>query len=79
MAMKYDKNNPLRGFYFYPVLSGAYLVHYQSDYDSRVGRHYEARIEDMTIIDATRNAQNVKKCDVDHLRRLVKAGRCVKY
>lgn len=77
--MKYDKNNPLQGFHFYPIASGAYLVHYQSDYDSRVGRHYEARIEDMTIIDATKNAQDVKKCDVDHLRRLVKAGRCVKY
>lgn len=77
--MKYDKTRPLEGFHFYKVSSGAYLVHYQSDYDSRVGRHYEARIEDMTIIDATKNAQDVKKCDVDRLRRLVKAGRCVKY
>lgn len=77
--MRYDKNYPLQGFHFYPISSGAYLVHYQSDYDSRVGRHYEARIEDMTIIDATKNASVVKKADVDHLRRLVKAGRCVKY
>lgn len=79
MTMKYDKNNPLRGFFFQKVSSGAYRVTYESDYDFKVGRFYKAIIEDMTLIDATKHAINVRKRDVDALRRAVKAGKCVRY
>lgn len=77
--MKYDKNNPLRGFSFRKVGSGAYEVMYESDYDFKVGRYYVNYITDMTIIDATKNAEYPKKKDVDWLRKLVKRGKIKHY
>lgn len=70
--MKYNSIYPLEGFTFRKVSSGAYQVTYESDYDRKVGRYWTARIEDMTIIDATRNADTPKRKDVDRLRYLVK-------
>lgn len=70
--MAYNKNYPLEGFTFRKVSSGAYKVTYESDYDRKIGRYWTARIEDMTIIDATKNSENPKRCDVEQLRRMVK-------
>lgn len=70
--MKYNRINPLEGFTFRLVSSGAYQVTYESDYDCRIGRYWTCRIEDMTIIDATKNAESPKRKDVEHLRRMVK-------
>lgn len=72
--MKYNKNYPLAGFTFRPAGFGAYLVTYESDYDRKMGRYWQNRIEDMTVIDATRNADEPKRKDVDTLRRMVKRG-----
>ena len=77
--MKYDKNYPLEGFFFRKVSSGAYQVDFYSHYDRKVMRYWTNRIEDMTIIDATKNAEYPKRKDVELLRRLVKRGRCVHY
>ena len=70
--MKYNRIYPLYGFTFRKVSSGAYQVTYESDYDRTIGRYWTARIEDMTIIDATRNTDEPKRKDVDCLRYLVK-------
>lgn len=64
----------LYGFTFKKVSSGAYLVTYQSDYDFKIGREWKAIINDMTLIDATKNNDNLKQKDVDVLRRAVKRG-----
>lgn len=70
--MKYNRIYPLEGFTFRKVSSGAYQVTYESDYDRKVGRYWTARIEDMTVIDATRNCDEPMRKDVEHLRYLVK-------
>lgn len=70
--MKKNSIYPLEGFTFRKVSSGAYQVTYESDYDRKVGRYWTACIEDMTIIDETRNADAPKRKDVEHLRYLVK-------
>lgn len=72
--MKYDKTNPLKGFKFKQTAYGQYIVTYQSDTDLSHKRFWMNRITDMTLIDATKNAVNVKKRDVDTLRRIVKNG-----
>lgn len=77
--MKYDKNYPLRGFTFHCIGAGLYRVSYESDYDFRVGRYWSAVISDMTLIDATKNAVDVKRRDVDALRRAVKRAGLVTY
>ena len=70
--MKYDCVYPLKGFSFCKVSAGAYIVTYESDYDRKVGRYWKARIEDMTVIDATKNCDQPKRKDVYCLRRIVK-------
>lgn len=75
--MIYDKHYPLWGFRFEKVSSGAYRVHFASDYDKKVGRYWVTRIEDMTLIDATLHAEQPKRKDVEHLRRMVKKGKLV--
>lgn len=70
--MAYNKKYPLEGFRFRLVSSGAYKVTYESDYDRKIGRYWSAIITDMTIIDATKNAENPKRKDVERLRYLVK-------
>lgn len=77
--MKYNRINPLEGFTFRKVLSGAYIVTYESDYDRKVGRYWQNRIQDMTVIDATRNADEPKRRDVELLCRIVKRGTIKKY
>lgn len=77
--MKYNSIFPLEGFNFQPVSPGVYLVIYESDYDRRLRRYWSARIEDMTIIDATKNANSPKIKDVVCLRRMVKSGTLHKY
>ena len=72
--MKYNRIYPLEGFTFRKVSSGAYIVTYESDYDRKVGRYWQNRIEDMTVIDATKNADEPKRKDVELLRRIVKRG-----
>ena len=68
----------LRGFEFHKVSSGQYRVTYESDYDFKVGRYYEAFINDMTIIDATKNCESPKACDIAMLKRIVKSGKLIK-
>ena len=77
--MKYNRIYPLEGFTFRKVSSGAYQVTYESDYDRKVGRYWTARVEDMGIIDATKNADEPRRRDVEHLRRMVKRFGSVKY
>ena len=76
--MTYNRNYPLDGFRFKKVSSGAYEVVYSSDYDNKVSRCWIARIEDMTLIDATLNTDEPKRKDVDRLRYVVKRGTCRK-
>ena len=66
----------LQGFTFKKVSFGCYWVFYQSDYDLRIGRYYVNEINDMTIIDATKNCDEPLRKDIMRLKRLVKAGRC---
>lgn len=77
--MKYNSIYPLEGFTFRKVSSGAYQVSFESDYDRKVGRYWTNRIEDMTIIDATKNCDQPRRKDVDLLRRIVKRGTMKKY
>ena len=70
--MKYNRIYPLEGFTFRKVSSGAYQVTYESQYDRKVGRYWTATINEMPLIDATRNADAPLRKDVDRLRRLVK-------
>ena len=75
--MKFDKNNPLRGFSFKFKSYGRYRVTYESDFDLMKGRYYVNDITDMTLIDATKNADFPKREDIDQLRRLVKRGKLI--
>lgn len=77
--MKYNSIFPLEGFTFQPVSPGAYIVNYASDNDRRLRRYWSSRIEDMTIIDATKNATSPKRKDVACLRSMVKSGTLHKY
>lgn len=62
------KTNDLRKFAFKKVSCGAYRVTYTTDR----GDYYDARIEDMTLIDDTLYAGNAKVSDIESLRDAVK-------
>ena len=60
-------------FTFRHVSSGAYVVTYDSWNDFLRHRYWSARIEDMTLIDATKNCAYPKKKDLERLKRVVKS------
>lgn len=62
------KANDLSQFAFRHISSGAYAV----TYTTKRGDFWIARIEDMTLIDATKNAEWVKYADIIALRDAVK-------
>lgn len=68
------KANDLHNFSFIKVSSGCYKVTYTTD--SR-GDYWIAYINDMTLIDATKNAEWAKVKDIEILRDAVK--RCGKH
>lgn len=61
--------NDLHNFRFKRIGSGCYRVTYTTD--SR-GDYWVASINDMTVIDATLNAEWAKTKDIEHLRNRVK-------
>ena len=70
--MKYFGNyraNDLSGFDFRFAGSGHYRVTYTTP---TRGDYWVALITDMTLIDATKNAEWTKKKDIQHLREVVK-------
>lgn len=69
--MSKPKANDLHNFTFRPCSQGAYRVTYTTDIR---GDYWVNRIEDMTLIDATRNAEWAKAGDIAALRTLVKQG-----
>lgn len=77
--MVYNVINPLEGFDFRKVGSGAYEVTFESYFDRTRGRFYRQIIRDMTIIDAVLHSRYPKAKDIQHLRRLVKEGECLYY
>lgn len=62
------KANDLSNFSFLLVGSG----HYRVTYTTWRGDFWRALITDMTIIDATKNAEWAKVADIKHLRYLCK-------
>lgn len=77
--MNYDKSRPLAGFQFKRLGAGYYKVTYQSDFDVKHNRIWYRSILDMTIIDKTLNCDQIKRKDVQYLRRLVKEGGLKRY
>lgn len=63
------KANDLSCFDFRRVGCGCYRVKY---FTPKRGDYWSAPIEDMTIIDATLNAEWAKRSDIEHLRDVVK-------
>ena len=59
--------NDLSKFTFYFRGYGAYLVTYTTDR----GDYYKALVNDMPLIDATKNAEHAKICDIKALRSVV--------
>ena len=47
--------------------------HYRVTYTSQLtGKQWRTIIDDMPLIDATKNAEEPKRCDLEHLKRLCK-------
>ena len=63
------KANDLHNFSFEYAGSGCVRVTYSTD---NRGDYWSAYIHDMTIIDATKNAEHAKVKDIERLRHLVK-------
>lgn len=63
------KPNDLSCFSFRFVGAGHYKVTYTTPYR---GDYWVALITDMTLIDATKNAEYAKGIDIQHLRDVVK-------
>lgn len=63
------KANDLSNFTFERKGSGCYRVHY---FTPQRGDYWVALVNDMTIIDATLNAEWAKVADIKHLRDVVK-------
>jgi hypothetical protein len=59
-------------FNFKKVGSGVYLVRYTSP---NTGAYWGRRIENMSIIDITKNSDNPMRKDLEKLRRLIKTGK----
>lgn len=64
------KANDLSGFEFWPTGSGSYKVTYVTP---NRGDYWVATINDMTLIDATKNAEWAKLEDIRNLRYVVKS------
>ena len=64
------KANDLSQFEFEQIGSGCYKVKYETRFR---GDYWVASITDMTLIDATKNAEWAKLKDIKHLRDVVKA------
>lgn len=60
--------NDLHQFQFSPKSSGCYKVTYNTEYR---GDYWTAYINDMTIIDETKNADWAKAKDIERLRSMV--------
>lgn len=58
-------------FTFEPIGFGLYKVTYTSPV---TGKEWCAKIDDMTIIDAVKNTDEPKRCDLDYLKARVKRG-----
>lgn len=65
------KANDLSNFCFTKVSAGCYRVTYTTP---KRGDYWAAMVNDMTIIDATKNAEYAKAADIAHLRDVVKAN-----
>ena len=63
------KANDLSGFSFTKTGSGCYRVTYTTP---NRGDYWVATINDMTLIDATKNAEWANAHDIQHLRDVVK-------
>lgn len=63
------KANDLSRFKFRFVGSGHYKVWYITPVR---GDYWVAFVTDMTLIDATKNAEHAKVADIEHLRNVVK-------
>lgn len=63
------KANDLHNFSFKKVSYGCYKVIYTTD---NRGDFWIAFVNDMTLIDATKNADWAKVKDIEHLRNVVK-------
>ena len=63
------KSNDLHNFKFIKNGSGSYFVYY---FTEKRGDFWRATINDMTIIDATKNAEVARVKDILRLRYLVK-------
>ena len=59
--------NDLSKFTFYFRGYGHYLVTYTTDR----GDYYKALVNDMPLIDATKNAEHAKICEIEALRSVV--------
>ena len=72
MNMKTKRNKTeLSDFQFEPKSHGCYKVTYTSPVTHKT---WSAIIDDMTIIDATKNAFEPKRRDLDILKSIVKNG-----
>lgn len=65
------KSNDLSCFQFCKTSSGCYRVTYTTPFR---GDYWVNTINDMTLIDATKNAECAKIADIKHLRNAVKRG-----
>ena len=61
----------LNDFNFKQAGYGRYMVTYTSPI---TGKQWMAHTCDMQLIDATKNAENPKRCDLDQLKRVVKSN-----
>ena len=59
----------LKNFEFTPASYGRYFVTYKSP---KTGREWVRTVEDMGLIDKTRNADEPKKADLQRLKKFVK-------
>ena len=67
--IKDEKYMDIRDFTFEFKGAGHYKVTYTSP---KTGKQWSKTITDMTIIDDTKNCENPKKKDLNHLKRMVK-------
>lgn len=63
------KANDLHNFRFEKTSAGQYKVTYKTE---NRGDYWVAKINDMWLIDATKNAEWAKAKDIEHLRNVVK-------
>ena len=66
--MKANKSS-ISDFSFMPSGYGHYKVTYTSPF---TGKSWTAKTNDMPLIDATKNTDEPKRCDLERLKRVVK-------